>query len=123
MDLSWAASAEAVRAVAKLRRFIRTKYHVRSARGLACFSPGVTFRPALSAQRRSCERRTPVARRLFVCVGELEQRGLRPRTAVDGHPGRKLVPAREAHRDIDRGEAGRGREKLAVIPVRCVQVA
>ena len=71
--------------------------------------------PRSRKRRRGC-RRVPVPRRLFVGVGELDERRLAPRAAEERHPGGQRA-ARIAHRDVDRRPPGRRRKHLAVVAV------
>src|SRR4051794_37660378 len=62
-------------------------------------------------------------RRLLVPVRELDQRRLAPRQTEDRHPRRERTTARVAHGNADRRKARGGREELAVIAARRIEIA
>ena len=62
-------------------------------------------------------------RQLFVSIGDLQQRRLRPRTPINAHARGKRAPASKTHGDIDGRETRGRRVELAIITCRRVEIA
>src|SRR6267154_2561337 len=81
-----------------------------------------TLSNCTSRQRRCALGRPPVARSLFVAVGNLEQRRFTPWASKNLQTGRQGA-ADKSHRHRHGRKASRRREAVAVVAVRAVEVA
>ncbi len=61
--------------------------------------------------------------RLLVRVRQLDQRRFRPCAAEERDPSRQQAAPRVTHRHLNRRKARRRRKELAVVAVRCVEIA